>query len=103
MLLAWGISLYAPEHRAIVLMGASASVLGLVGIQAALSLSILRSTGSLVAKAQLASMTQIIVLQMVFDFMVPEVSSTAHMGGAAIGFLLGMALFRGRVQTTPSP
>jgi rhomboid protease GluP len=96
MLLAWGISLYSVEPRAIVLMGASASVLGLVGIQAAISLSILRSTGSLVAKAQLASMTQIIVLQMVFDFMVPEVSSTAHMGGAAIGFLLGMAAFRGR-------
>jgi len=71
-------------------------VLGLVGIQAALSLSILRSTGSLVAKAQLASMTQIIILQMVFDFMVPEVSSTAHTGGAAIGFLMGMLVFRGR-------
>jgi rhomboid protease GluP len=96
MLLAWAISLYSAEPRAIVLMGASASVLGLVGIQAAISLSILRSTGSLVAKAQLASMTQIIVLQMVFDFMVPEVSSTAHTGGAAIGFLMGMLVFRGR-------
>lgn len=96
MLLAWGISLYSTEPRAIVLMGASASVLGLVGIQAAISLSILRRTGSLVAKAQLASMTQIIVLQMAFDFMVPEVSSTAHTGGAAIGFLLGMLVFRGR-------
>ena len=97
MLLAWGISLYAVEPRAIVLMGASASVLGMVGIQAALSLSLLRRTGSLVAKAQLGSMTQIIVLQMVFDFMVPEVSSTAHTGGAAIGFLLGMLMFRSRV------
>jgi rhomboid protease GluP len=97
MLLAWVISLYAAEPRAIVLMGASASVLGLVGIQAALSLSLLRRTGSLVAKAQLASMTQIIVLQMVFDFMVPEVSSTAHTGGAAIGFVLGMLMFRSRV------
>ncbi len=96
MLLAWGICLYSAEPRALVLMGASASVLGLVGIQAAISLSILRSTGSLVAKAQLASMTQIIVLQMVFDFMVPEVSSTAHTGGAAIGFLMGMLVFRGR-------
>lgn len=96
MLLAWAISLYSAEPRAIVLMGASASVLGLVGIQAAISLSILRNTGSLVAKAQLASMTQIIILQMVFDLMVPEVSSTAHTGGAAIGFLMGMLVFRGR-------
>lgn len=96
MLLAWTLSLYSPEPSAIILMGASASVLGLVGIQAAISLAILHRTGSLVAKAQLASMTQIIVLQIVFDFMVPQVSSTAHMGGAAIGFLLGIVAFRGR-------
>lgn len=75
----------------IVLLGASASVLGLVGIQAALALKAYRRTGNPVAKAQLSSMTQIVVLQAIFDSMVPEVSSTAHIGGAAVGFVIGLA------------
>lgn len=75
----------------IILLGASASVLGLVGIQAALALKAYRRTGNPVAKAQLSSMSQIVVLQAIFDMMVPEVSSTAHIGGAAVGFLIGLA------------
>ncbi len=74
------------------MLGASASVLGMVGLQGAIALKDLRRSGSLVAKAQLTAMTQIVVLQAVFDFMVPEVSSTAHLGGAAVGFLLGMLM-----------
>jgi membrane associated rhomboid family serine protease len=81
---------YPNDH--ILMLGASASVLGMVGLQAAIALKALRRSGSLFAKAQLAAMTQIVVLQAVFDFMVPEVSSTAHLGGAAVGFLLGMIL-----------
>jgi membrane associated rhomboid family serine protease len=37
-------------------------------------------------------MIQILVLQMVFDWMVPQVSSTAHLGGAAVGLFLGLLL-----------
>lgn len=77
---------------ALLMLGASASVLGMVGVQGALALKALRRSGSLVAKAQLAAMTQIVVLQATFDFLVPEVSSTAHLGGAAVGFLLGMVM-----------
>jgi rhomboid protease GluP len=72
MLIAYGFSLLSPDPHPIVLLGASASVLGLVG------------------KAQLSSMLQIVVLQAIFDTMVPEVSSTAHTGGAAVGFLIGL-------------
>jgi rhomboid protease GluP len=96
MAVAWAISHTGPDPRPLVLLGASASVLGLVGLQAAYSLKAYRFSGSLVAKAQLASMTQIIVLQAIFDWMVPQVSSTAHMGGAASGFLLGMFVVRPR-------
>lgn len=76
----------------VLMLGASASVLGMVGVQGAFALKALRRSGSLVAKAQLAAMTQIVVLQATFDFLVPEVSSTAHLGGAAVGFLLGMVM-----------
>ena len=86
MLIAWGVSVLAPDPHPIILLGASASVLGLVGTQAAISLIAYRYTGSVVAKAQLNAMTQIVLLQAVFDMMVPEVSSTAHVGGAAVGF-----------------
>lgn len=96
MLVAFGASLVATTPHSIVLLGASASVLGLVGIQAAFSLKAFRRSGSMVAKAQLASMLQIVVLQGIFDLMVPEVSSTAHIGGAAVGFVLGTFIFMRR-------
>jgi len=90
MLIAYWVSLLAPDPHPIVLLGASASVLGLVGIQAAFALQAYRRSGNPVAKAQLSSMIQIVVLQAIFDTMVPEVSSTAHTGGAAVGFLIGL-------------
>jgi membrane associated rhomboid family serine protease len=94
MLIAWGISRYGLNPHPIILLGASASVLGVVGLQAAFSLQAFRYSGSLAAKAQLSSMVQIIVLQAIFDWMVPQVSSTAHLGGAVTGFLIGMLLIR---------
>lgn len=88
MLIAWTASQLSPDQHPIILLGASASVLGLVGTQAAISLLDYRHTGSMVAKAQLNTMIQIVLLQAVFDMMVPQVSSTAHTGGAAVGFCI---------------
>lgn len=99
MLIAWSCATFlSSEPHPIILLGASASVLGLVGVQAAFALRMFRQTGSLWAKAQLQSMVQIVVLQAVFDFMVPQVSSTAHVGGAATGFVLGMVALRPRAR-----
>jgi rhomboid protease GluP len=98
MLIAWALATYGPHPRTILLVGASASVLGLVGVQAAISLKAFRQSGSLKAKAQFSAMTQIIVLQAIFDWMVPEVSSTAHLGGACTGFLFGMIFVRARYR-----
>lgn len=95
MLIAWLSATYlSPHPHPIILLGASASVLGLVGVHAAFALRMFRRSGSLWAKAQFASMIQIIVLQAIFDFMVPQVSSTAHVGGAGVGFMLGMFFLR---------
>jgi rhomboid protease GluP len=94
MLIAWGVAELTPDSHPIILLGASASVLGLVGTQAAVSLLAYRYTGSVVAKAQLNAMTQIVILQAVFDMMVPEVSSTAHIGGAAVGFCITYGFMR---------
>jgi membrane associated rhomboid family serine protease len=98
MLIAWGAAQLSPDPHPIILLGASASVLGLVGTQAAISLLAYRHTGSVVAKAQLNAMTQIVLLQAVFDMMVPEVSSTAHAGGAAVGFCLTYGMVRRKIR-----
>lgn len=98
MLIAWGVSEIGPDAHPIILLGASASVLGLVGTQAAISLLTYQYTGSVVAKAQLNAMTQIVILQAIFDMMVPEVSSTAHVGGAAVGFCITYGLVRRRLR-----
>lgn len=92
MAIAWGAGKLSDPTSAPVMLGASASVLALVGISAALALKDYRTTKSISAKAQLSSMIQVVVLQAVFDTMVPEVSSTAHLGGAVCGFLVGLVV-----------
>jgi rhomboid protease GluP len=93
MVLAWKLSLFGDSSHPIILLGASASVMGFVGTQAAIALLAYRHTGSIAAKAQLGSMIQIVSLQAIFDMMVPEVSSTAHIGGAAVGFCVTYVVF----------
>lgn len=100
MLIAWTASQFSPDPHPVILLGASASVLGLVGTQAAISLLAYRYTGSMVAKAQLNTMIQIVLLQAVFDMMVPQVSSTAHTGGAAVGFCLTYGVVRRKLRRT---
>lgn len=84
-----------------VLVGASANVIGLVGIAAAAALAKYKISGSAIAKAQLSTMVQIVLLQAVFDSLVPQVSSRAHIAGALVGFVYGMAVsYLGSAQVT---
>ena len=99
MLIAWTVYRLGPDSHPVILLGASASVMGLVGTQAAISLLAYRHTGSMVAKAQLNTMIQIVLLQAVFDMMVPEVSSTAHIGGAAVGFCVTYGVVRRKLRS----
>jgi rhomboid protease GluP len=101
LLVAWMGYYYLSSESEFLLAGASAGVMGLVGVQGALSLRAYRRSGSIAAKAQLTAMGQVILLQMVFDAMVPQVSSVAHLGGAVVGFLVGWVLER--QQPSPSP
>jgi rhomboid protease GluP len=96
LLIAWGMHKLSGDTEPMILLGASGAVLGLVGIQGAIALRALRQHENIAAKAQLSAMIQIVVLQALFDSMVPQVSSTAHLGGAAIGFVLGMLMYRPR-------
>ena len=78
-------------------VGASECIMGLVGATAGLMLrGWLREKAS-IAKRRLVAMFAIVVLQTFFDSLVPQVSMTAHISGALIGFL-GTVMVRDRLK-----
>jgi rhomboid protease GluP len=83
-------------------VGASGSVMGLIGATAALMLRGWRREKAFVAKRRLLGMVMIVAMQSVFDAVVPQVSMTAHLSGVAIGFALTMFL-RDRLSSRSGP
>ncbi|MBK6846476.1 MAG: rhomboid family intramembrane serine protease [Proteobacteria bacterium] len=71
------------------LVGASGAIMGLVGATAAV---LLRGwhDGGWVARRRLAGIALIVVTQVVFDRLIPQVSGTAHLAGLVLGFALGL-------------
>ena len=83
------------------MVGASGCVMGLVGATMALMLRGWIRHKAISARRRLISASSIIIMQTVFDAIVPQVSMTAHLSGALIGF--GTTLFlRDRLKTTRS-
>lgn len=84
--------LFRPE---VTMVGASAGIMGLYGatIAAALRLrDIPKSFKALENKLNLGSLVMWLLFQFVLDRMVPQIAAWAHMGGAAVGFLIGFIL-----------
>lgn len=79
--------------------GASGSIMGLVGAEAAILLRLWRSDGSAVARQRFILTALIIVMQASLDLMMPEFSFTGHLSGAIIGFVLASLLYRRRLQS----
>ena len=74
------------------LVGASAAIMGLIGTILAITLQVwLRNKNSLNAK-RLLQVIGIIVLQFIFDNLVPEVSFYSHLFGLIIGFIVSSFL-----------
>jgi len=75
------------------LVGASAAIMGLIGAILAISLQIwLRKRHSTIAKRRLQQIILIIIIQFVFDNLIPQVSFHAHLFGFIIGFLISSIL-----------
>ena len=75
------------------LVGASAAIMGLIGAILAISLQIwLKKRYSSAAKRRLQQIILIIVIQFVFDNIIPQVSFHAHLFGFIIGFLISSVL-----------
>ena len=78
------------------LVGASGSIMGLVGATAAIALRDSRILKTRASTSVLRRAAFIIVLQVIFDASTPQVSMAAHLGGLLSGFLLVQLLGIGR-------
>jgi rhomboid protease GluP len=75
------------------LVGASAAIMGLIGAILAISLQIwLRRRHSVTAKRRLQQIVLIIIIQFIFDNIIPQVSFHSHLFGFIIGFLISSIL-----------
>jgi rhomboid protease GluP len=77
------------------LVGASGCVMGIVGAWGGF---LLRNRDAPHAVQRLRNVIVIVLMQIAFDFMTPNVSMSAHLGGLVTGFLLGLALGRQPVR-----
>jgi rhomboid protease GluP len=76
----------------IVLVGASAAIMGLIGAILAITLQVwLRKKTPLNAK-RLRTVILVIIIQFIFDHLIPQVSFYSHLFGLIIGFLIGSLL-----------
>ena len=82
----------------IMVVGASGSIMGLIGAYGATSLLGWVRERARLARAQLNTMLLIVFVQTIFDQMTPQVSGIAHLSGALFGFLLAMGLLAQRKQ-----
>ena len=74
-------------HEPVQLVGASGCIMGVVGTWTGF---LLRHRHAPLARKRLRDIIVIVLLQIAFDFVTREVSSSAHLGGLLIGFLLGL-------------
>ncbi len=82
-------------------VGASGCIMGLVGATGALMLRGWLREKAFSARQRLAAMVAILVMQTVFDSMVPQVSMTAHLSGALIGFACTLILRDRLINVAP--
>ena len=83
-------SIIAPPNT--ILVGASAAIMGLVGVIFALILGIWRRDKSPIASKNLRLLLLLIALQFIFDFATPQVSWLVHILGLIIGLICGVFL-----------
>jgi membrane associated rhomboid family serine protease len=74
-------------HAPVQLVGASGCIMGVVGTWAGF---LLRHRHAPLARKRLRDIIVIVLLQVAFDLVTREVSSSAHLGGLLTGFLLGL-------------
>jgi rhomboid protease GluP len=79
-----------------ILLGASGAIMGIIGATAAVQARGWLRERAAVAARRLRMVVVIVLLQAAFDYFTPQVSGTAHLAGAAYGFVLASLLPHGR-------
>ncbi|MBA2434300.1 MAG: rhomboid family intramembrane serine protease [Chthoniobacterales bacterium] len=80
------------------LVGASGSIMGVIGVSAGL---LLRHRQSPLAGRQLQNIVAIVAIQTAFDLWNPQVSLAAHLSGFASGLAIGLVLASLRPRKPP--
>lgn len=75
-----------------ILVGASAAIMGMVGTLGAIWLKAWLKEKSKIAAKRLVLIIFIIILQSIFDFLIPQISFLSHILGLILGFCLGIIL-----------
>ncbi|MGL4880570.1 MAG: rhomboid family intramembrane serine protease [Waterburya sp.] len=92
-MLTFSLLAYQLRLNNVLLVGASAAIMGLIGAILAISLQIwLRRRYSVTAKRRLQQIILIIIIQFIFDNIIPQVSFHSHLFGLIIGFLISSVL-----------
>ena len=86
----------AGNHPDEMVVGASGCIMGIVGALAVLLLRQWRARRTLAARQRFAGIAIALGLQSAFDLSTPQISMTAHLGGAAAGIVLTWWLTRRR-------
>ncbi len=94
LVLSSGVSTYS------LTVGASGSIMGLIGATAALMLRGWLREDAHAAKRRLGLMVLLVLMQVVFDSTMPQVSGTAHLSGVVIGFAIATVL-ADRLRSSP--
>jgi rhomboid protease GluP len=80
-------------------VGASGSIMGLIGAEAAILLRLWRTDASRIARQHFLRALLFVLLQASMDLLIPQFSFTGHLSGALFGFVLASLLYRR--QTVP--
>ncbi len=86
------IAVRAESGDPVVMVGASGGVLGILGAALGFALVAWMRERTALLGRQIAAFTTVLAVQMVFDVMTPVVSSTIHLAGFAIGFVVAVGI-----------
>jgi rhomboid protease GluP len=87
----------------LIAVGASGAVMGLIGATAAMMLRGWFNEGAVAARNRCLAMAGVVLAQMVIDTLVPQLSFTAHLSGAVIGFVATLLLGDRLGRPVPGP
>lgn len=89
------LALYVNDEPFQRLVGASAAIMGLLGVIVVILLQRWYQERSAIATERLRLFVSIVILQFIFDWLVPEISIVAHSVGLLLGIIAGMILIFG--------